>query len=149
MNARLRALWLPHQIWRGDFWGEGTCHVRLEDDQLQLTTTLNGGVQPRLGPRLINQLWNPFPVVLHCVRRKNRQTFHRSGVIIRYKPAERALQWSARFFGSSSSRVDRSFMKHLGINWSRCFSYALAFLFFTLNHTRSRKIRLMKLCQFV
>ena len=51
--------------------------------------------------------------------------------------------------GSSSSRVDRSFVKHLGLNWSRCFYYAAALLLLALNQTRSRNIRLMKLFQFV
>lgn len=55
----------------------------------------------------------------------------------------------ARNNGSSSSRVDRSFVKHLGLNWSRCFYYAAALLLLALNQTRSRNIRLMKLFQFV
>ncbi|MBB1167503.1 hypothetical protein FOS39_06305, partial [Lactobacillus paracasei] len=46
------------------------------------------------------------------------------------------------FSGSSSSRVDRSFVKHLGLNWSRCFYYAAALLLLALNQTRSRNIRL-------
>ena len=54
-----------------------------------------------------------------------------------------------RLEGSSSSRVDRSFVKHLGLNWSRCFYYAAALLLLALNQTRSRNIRLMKLFQFV
>ncbi|MBB1166648.1 hypothetical protein FOS39_01665, partial [Lactobacillus paracasei] len=47
-----------------------------------------------------------------------------------------------KHIGSSSSRVDRSFVKHLGLNWSRCFYYAAALLLLALNQTRSRNIRL-------
>ncbi|MCT3259813.1 hypothetical protein EFO87_15625 [Lactiplantibacillus plantarum] len=61
----------------------------------------------------------------------------------------RLFAFVSAIVGSSSSRVDRSFVKHLGLNWSRCFYYAAALLLLALNQTRSRNIRLMKLFQFV
>ncbi len=61
----------------------------------------------------------------------------------------RLFAFVSAIVGSSSSRVDRSFVKHLGLNWSRCFYYAAALLLLALNQTRSRNIRLTKLFQFV
>ena len=61
----------------------------------------------------------------------------------------RLFAFVSAIVGSSSSRVDRSFVKHLGLNWSRCFYYAAALLILALNQTRSRNMRLMKLFQFV
>ena len=61
----------------------------------------------------------------------------------------RLFAFVSAIVGSSSSRVDRSFVKHLGLNWSRCFYYAATLLLLALNQTRSRNMRLMKLFQFV